>query len=62
VNIVKHMFFMKYDGDKKISKIRTSKIYFAIISLCAVGTILMVVLPSIFISISENAVIAGLGF
>jgi hypothetical protein len=56
------MFFIKYDGDKKISKIRTSKIYFAIISFCAVATILMVVLPSIFISISENAVIAGLGF
>ena len=62
VNIIKHMFFLKYDGDKKGAKIRTSKVYIAIISFCAVGTILMVVLPSIFISISENAVIAGLGF
>jgi len=62
VNIVKHMFFIKYDGDKEVSKIRTSKIYFVIISFCALATILMVILPSIFISISETAVIAGLGF
>jgi NADH-quinone oxidoreductase subunit N len=62
VNIIKHMFFIKYEGDSKGSKVRTSKVYIAIISFCAVATILMVVIPSIFISISENAVVAGLGF
>ncbi|MCJ7666044.1 MAG: NADH-quinone oxidoreductase subunit N [Actinobacteria bacterium] len=62
MNIIKHMYFIKYDGDRKGSKVRTSKVYLAVISFCAVGTILMLVLPSIFISIAENAVVTGPGF
>ncbi len=62
VNIIKHMYFIKYEGDGKGPKVRTPWVYFAVIGFCAVVTILMVVLPSIFISVSENAVVVGPGF
>ena len=61
-NIIKHMYFVKYEGDKVGAKIATPKLYIAIIAFCAVATILMVIIPSVFISAAQNSVVAGLGF
>ncbi len=60
-NIIKQMYFVKYEGDKVKAKIATPKLYIAIIAFCAVVTLLMVVIPSVFISTAQNSVVAGPG-
>ncbi len=60
-NIIKQMYFVKYEGDKANTKIATPKLYIAIIAFCAVVTLLMVVIPSVFVSAAQNSVVAGLG-
>jgi NADH-quinone oxidoreductase subunit N len=55
VNIIRQMYFVKYEGDPGGAKVRESKLYVFIIALCALFTIFMVVLPSIFIMITKNA-------
>ncbi len=56
VNVIRHMYFVKYEGDENLLKIRTPKLYIFLIAVLAVFTIFMVVLPSIFIMISRDAV------
>lgn len=55
VNIVRQMYFVKYDGDAGGAVIKTPSLYIFIITICALFTILMVILPSVFIMISSNA-------
>ena len=55
VNVIRHMYFIKYEGDESLAKLRTPKLYLAIIALLAIFTIFMVVLPSIFVMISQDA-------
>jgi NADH-quinone oxidoreductase subunit N len=55
VNIIRQMYFVKYEGDSGGAKVREPKLYVFIIALCALFTIFMVVLPSIFIMITKNA-------
>ena len=56
VNIIRHMYFIKYEGDVAAAKIRAPKLYIFIIAVLALFTIAMVVVPSVFIMISKNAV------
>jgi hypothetical protein len=49
------MYFVKYEGNPGGAKVREPKLYVFIIALCALFTIFMVVLPSIFIMIAKNA-------
>ena len=56
VNIIRQMYFIKYEGDDAAAKIRTPKLYIFIIAVLALFTIAMVVVPSVFIMISRNAV------
>jgi proton-translocating NADH-quinone oxidoreductase, chain N len=56
VNIIRHMYFIKYEGDAAAAKIRAPKLYIFIIAVLALFTIAMVVVPSVFIMISKNAV------
>lgn len=56
VNIIRHMYFVKYDGDSSIAKIKTPKLYIFIIAVLALFTIAMVIVPSIFILFGKNAV------
>lgn len=56
VNIIRHMYFIKYEGDDASAKIRAPKLYVFIIAVLALFTIAMVVVPSVFIMISKNAV------
>jgi NADH-quinone oxidoreductase subunit N len=56
VNVIRHMYFIKYEGDASLAKIETPKLYIAIIAILAVFTVFMVVLPSIFVMISQDAV------
>jgi proton-translocating NADH-quinone oxidoreductase, chain N len=56
VNIIRHMYFIKYEGDAAAAKIRAPKLYIFIIAVLALFTIAMVVVPSVFITISKNAV------
>ena len=60
-NIIKQMYFVKYEGDKAKAKIATPKLYIAIIAFCAVATILMVIIPSVFINTAQTSITAGLG-
>jgi NADH:ubiquinone oxidoreductase subunit 2 (subunit N) len=56
VNVIRHMYFIKYEGDKDLARIKTPKLYIAIIAILAVFTVFMVVLPSVFVMISQDAV------
>jgi NADH-quinone oxidoreductase subunit N len=56
VNIIRHMYFIKYEGDVAAAKIQAPKLYIFIIAVLALFTIAMVVVPSVFIMISKNAV------
>jgi NADH-quinone oxidoreductase subunit N len=56
VNIIRHMYFLKYEGDESLAKIKAPKLSVFIIAILALFTIFMVVIPSIFIMISRNAV------
>jgi len=60
-SIIRQMYFVEYEGSQDGSRIKTPGVYLAIISFCAAATILMVVLPYIFIGISEGAIVAGMG-
>jgi NADH-quinone oxidoreductase subunit N len=55
VNIIRQMYFVKYDGDANGAVIKTSPLSIFIITICALFTLLMVILPSVFIIISSNA-------
>jgi NADH-quinone oxidoreductase subunit N len=55
VNIIRQMYFVKYDGDANGAVIKTSPLSTFIITICALFTLLMVILPSVFIIISSNA-------
>jgi len=59
-NVVRHMYFIKYEGDGCGYKLKTPAVYIAIISFCAAATILMVIIPFIFVDISQGAVIEGM--
>jgi NADH-quinone oxidoreductase subunit N len=61
-NVIRHMYFSKYKGDKSRQKVKTPAVYLAVISFCAVATILMVIIPFIFVDISQGAVVAVSGF
>jgi NADH-quinone oxidoreductase subunit N len=56
VNIIRHMYFLKYEEDESLAKIKAPKLSVFIIAILALFTIFMVVIPSIFIMISRNAV------
>jgi NADH-quinone oxidoreductase subunit N len=56
VNIIRHMYFIKYEGDASAAKIRTPKLSVFIIAVLALFNIAMVVVPSVFIMIGKNAV------
>ena len=56
VNIIRHMYFIKYEGEGAAAKIRAPKLYVFIIAVLALFTIAMVVVPSVFIMIGKNAV------
>jgi len=61
-NVIRHMYFSEYKGNKARKKVATPAVYIAVISFCAVVTILMVVIPFVFVDISQGAVVAALGF
>ena len=56
VNIIRHMYFIKYEGDAAAAKIKAPKLNVFIISVLALFNIAMVVVPSVFILIGKNAV------
>jgi len=56
VNIIKQMYFVKYEGDASAAKIKTPGLMVFIIAILAIFTIAMVVVPSVFIMIGQNAV------
>jgi NADH-quinone oxidoreductase subunit N len=56
VNIIRHMYFIKYEGDAAAAKIRAPKLNVFIIAVLALFNIAMVVVPSVFIMIGKNAV------
>ncbi len=56
VNVIRQMYFTKYEGDASFAKIRTPKLHIFIIAVLALFTIFMVVLPSLFIMIGKDAV------
>lgn len=56
VNIIRHMYFVKYEGDKSGAKITTPKLSIFIIAVLALFTLAMVIIPSVFIMISSDAV------
>jgi NADH:ubiquinone oxidoreductase subunit 2 (subunit N) len=58
-NIIKHMYFTKYEGGKSRQKVKAPAVYLIVIGFCALATILMVVIPFIFVDISQGAVVAG---
>jgi len=60
-NIIRQMYFVKYKGKQGGLRIKTPAVYLIIIGFCAAATILMVVVPSIFVNISEGAVVASAG-
>jgi len=56
VNIVRQMFLVKASHDSDINaETKIPLTYIIIITVCAALTLLMVILPSIFIAISQNA-------
>ncbi|MHB8276872.1 MAG: proton-conducting transporter transmembrane domain-containing protein, partial [Candidatus Humimicrobiaceae bacterium] len=58
MNIVRQMFFTKNeDSLSKSTSLKLPLTYIIIIALCAALTLLMVILPSIFIAISKYAII-----
>ncbi len=57
VKIIRHMFFVKYEGDESAAKIIAPKLTLILIALLALFTIAMVVVPAVFISISKSAVV-----
>jgi NADH-quinone oxidoreductase subunit N len=61
-NIIRHMYFTKYEGDKSRKKVKTPAVYLIVIGFCALATILMVIIPFIFVDISQGAVVAVSGF
>src|SRR4030066_426394 len=56
VNIIKQMYFTKYEGDASQAVLKTPKLYYIIIAACALFTILMVVIPSIFINLTQSSI------
>jgi NADH-quinone oxidoreductase subunit N len=58
MSIVRQMFFSKAeDSSVKVSAaIKTPAVYLVVIAVCAVLTLLMVIVPSLFIAISKNAI------
>ena len=56
VNIIKQMYFTKYEGDASGAVLKTPKLYYIIIAACALFTILMVVIPSIFINLTQSSI------
>jgi len=56
VNIIRQMYFTKYEGDPNQAVLKTPKLYYIIIAACALFTILMVVIPSIFINLVQSSV------
>ncbi len=57
VNIIKHMYFVRYEGDSSLLKIKASKLSVFLITILAIFTISMVIIPSVFILVSRNAVV-----
>jgi NADH-quinone oxidoreductase subunit N len=57
VNIIKHMFFVKYEGTSDTVKIRAPGLSVFIIAVLAVFTLAMVIVPSVFILLSKNAAV-----
>jgi NADH-quinone oxidoreductase subunit N len=57
VNIIKHMFFVKYEGSSDTVKIRAPGLSVFIIAVLAVFTLAMVIVPSVFILLSKNAAV-----
>ena len=55
------MYFVKYEGDRAKAKVATPKLYIAIIAFLAIATILMVIIPSVFINTAQTSIIAGSG-
>ncbi len=60
-NVIRQMYFTKYEGERSKLKVKTPVVYLAIISFCAVATILMVIIPFVFVGISQGAVVAATG-
>ncbi len=58
-NVIRHMYFSKYEGDKSSAKVKTPAVYLIVIGFCALATILMVIIPFVFVDISQGAVVAG---
>jgi len=56
VNIIRQMYFTKYEGDASGAVLKTPKFYYIIIAACALFTILMVVIPSVFVNLTQNSV------
>lgn len=58
MSIVKQMFFAKIEDSsvKVAASIRIPVVYLIVIAICAAMTLLMVIVPSIFIAISKNAI------
>jgi NADH-quinone oxidoreductase subunit N len=61
-NVIKHMYFTKYEGDKSRAKVKTPAVYLIVIGFCALATLLIVIIPFVFVDISQGAVVAASGF
>ncbi|MBM3705650.1 MAG: NADH-quinone oxidoreductase subunit N [Actinobacteria bacterium] len=56
VNIIRHMYFVKYEGAPSTARIETPKLSIFIITILALFTLAMVIVPSVFIMVSTNSV------
>jgi len=56
VNIIRQMYFTKYEGDASGAVLKTPKFYYIIIAACALFTIAMVIIPSIFINLTQSSI------
>jgi NADH-quinone oxidoreductase subunit N len=61
-NVIKHMYFTKYEGDRAKQKVKTPAVYLLVIGFCALATILIVVIPFVFVDISQGSVTTTSGF
>ena len=53
------MYFTRYEGDESRQKVKTPAVYLMVIGFCAIATMLMVIIPFVFVDISKGAVTAG---
>jgi len=58
-NVIRHMYFTRYEGDESRQKVKTPAVYLMVIGFCAIATMLMVIIPFVFVDISKGAVTAG---